>query len=604
VTFSARFDDLTGAGQAWELADPVGEVVATETADVRGALLQVDRAARDGCWAAGFVSYEAAPGLDPALHVAERAETSVAGAVPLVWFGVFRERRAVPVVAAPPASDPPPARADWTADVTEGEHARAVSRIHDHIAAGDSYQVNYGIRLTGRPPSGALYARLCHAQRGAYGARIDTGRFELSCASPELFFSIAGRRLITKPMKGTAHRGRWSQEDEAQRRRLSTSDKDRAENVMIVDLLRNDIGRVADVGSVRVEELFAVERYETVWQLTSTVTGRLAADTDLAQVFGALFPCGSVTGAPKVRTMQIIADLEGAPRGVFCGAVGLVGPPAPEPGAAVTSRFAVGIRTVVVDRARDRAEYGVGSGITWGSRAASEYQELQDKTRILTQQRPNFALLETMAYDPLEGLRNGEAHQQRMAASAAYFGFVWDGQRVASVLKEAVGGATAAVRVRLTVVRDGTPTVVLGPLPERGDRLLRVRIDTTPVDAADPFVFHKTTRRAHLEDRLAAHDDVDDVLLVNELGQLTESTIANLAVELDGRWWTPPLSSGCLPGIGRAALIKCGRLAEQAISVGDLHRASGVALVSSLRGWRPAVVIGVAECPSPAAHAS
>jgi para-aminobenzoate synthetase/4-amino-4-deoxychorismate lyase len=596
VTFAARFDDLTGTGQAWELADPVGEIIAEEPAEVHDALRQVDRAARDGCWAAGFVAYEAAPGLDPALRVAERRGPSVAGAVPLVWFGLFRERRAVTLVPPPRPDDPTPAWERWTANVTEAEHAGAVARVRDQIAEGNTYQVNYGVRLTGRPPIGALYSRLCHAQRGAYGARIDTGRFELACASPELFFTIDGRRLTTKPMKGTARRGRWPEEDEAQRTWLSTSEKDRAENIMIVDLLRNDVGKIAAVGSVRVEELFAVERYETVWQLTSTITGLLAPDTNLAQVFGALFPCGSVTGAPKVRTMQIIAELERAPRGVFCGGVGLVGPPSPAANAAVTARFAVGIRTVVVDRDRDLAEYGVGSGITWGSDAAAEYRELQDKSRILTHQRPAFALLETMAYHPSNGLRNGEAHQRRMAASAVYFGFAWDDERVASALKETLRGLPAAVRVRLTVDRDGAPTVTVSPLPTQRRQLVRVAVDGAPVDAADPFVFHKTTRRAHLDDRLLRHDDVDDVLLVNERDELTESTIANLAVELEGRWWTPPVLSGCLPGVGRAAYIDQGRLAERVISRHDLLRASGVALVSSLRGWRPAVVVDVARC--------
>ena len=601
MTISARFDDLTGRGQAWELADPIAEVMAEELAEVSTALRRVDRAARDGCFAAGFVTYESAGGLDPALRVAPRRGASVASALPLVWFGLFRQRRSVPVIAPPPTGDGAGTESAWTANVTEVEHAAAVTHIRHHIAEGDSYQVNYGLRLSSPAPMRALYARLCHAQRGAYSARIDTGRFEVACASPELFFSIDGTRLVTKPMKGTARRGRWPEEDEAQRARLSGSEKDRAENLMIVDLLRNDVGRIATIGSVHVEELFEVERYETVWQLTSTVTGRLAADTGLPEVFAALFPCGSVTGAPKVRTMQIIDELERTPRGVFCGAVGLVAPPSPATGAAVTARFAVGIRTVVVDRDRAVAEYGVGSGITWGSDAASEYRELHDKTMVLTQHRPAFALLETMAFDPRGGLRNGEAHQRRMAASAAYFGFAWDDERISGALKNALGGLETPARVRLTVDRAGVPTVSVSPLPDPGDGPVRVAVDTVPIDTADPFVFHKTTRRAQLDERRLRHPDADDVILVNERGEVTESTIANLAIELDGRWWTPPRSSGCLAGVGRAVLVEQGRLVERVVSRHDLPRASRLALISSLRGWRPAVVIGAT---TPASGAS
>ena len=407
----------------------------------------------------------------------------------------------------------------------------------------------------------------------------------VASASPELFLHWRGDRVTTRPMKGTAPRGRHPGEDAEHARRLRDSAKERAENVMIVDLMRNDLARVARTGGVSVGALCELERYPTVLQLTSEVTARLRPEADLVDVLRALFPCGSVTGAPKAATMGLIRELEDEPRGVYCGAIGWVGPPS----APTRARFSVAIRTAVVDRLRGTARYGSGGGITWSSRPADEHAELLVKTTVLGRRAAEFELLETLGHHPGVGPRNLDGHLDRLAASAGYFGFTLDPALARARLNEAVPLSSGAV-LRLRLARSGTLTVTTAPLPEPLDRPVRLALDPEPMDTSRPWPFHKTTLRAPYTDRAARHPDADDVLLCNERGELTESTIANLAVRLDGRWWTPPASSGCLPGVERARLVRRGGLAERVLRPGDLARAEGLALVSSLRGWRPAVL--------------
>ena len=371
----ARFDDLS-TGVSLRCPPPSRVLTAVEPAGVAGVLQEVHDATEAGSWAFGYVGYEAASGLDPLLPGAPSAP----GELPLVWFGLCGE----PVPVAPPA--PPegagPQPAPWRPDWTDAEHARAVGVVRAHIAAGETYQCNLTDRLRSTVTGDVeqLYARLALAQRGAHNACLDLGRHVVASASPELFFEWTGDVVRTRPMKGTAPRGRTPAEDREHSRRLLASDKERAENLMIVDLLRNDLGRVAEVGSVVVDELFTLERYPTVWQLTSQVSARTRPGTGLLELFGALFPCGSVTGAPKRRTMQLIGELEPTPRGVYCGAVGLVAPPT----APVRARFSVAIRTAVVDRSTGAAVYGAGGGITWGSEAPAERAELLAKAAVLT----------------------------------------------------------------------------------------------------------------------------------------------------------------------------------------------------------------------------
>jgi para-aminobenzoate synthetase/4-amino-4-deoxychorismate lyase len=374
-----RFDDLrTDPPASFALRGFVRELAAFEAADVVPTLREAEREARSGRIAAGFVSYEAAPGVDPTLRV--RRPTP---ALPLAWFAVFERRENVP----PPSSDRTASPDnEWTPSETRERYDASIASIRAHIEAGDTYQVNYTLRLRAPAPEDvdAFYAELCAAQSASYCASIHADGFALLSASPELFFEIDGDRITTRPMKGTIARGSTPDEDEAAAASLRASRKDRAENAMIVDLVRNDLGRIAVPGSVLPTDLFAAERYETVWQLTSTIAADLCPEGDLVSVFRALFPSGSVTGAPKVRTMQLIAELESQPRGVYTGAIGFVEPSTEGRPHAV---FNVAIRTVVVDIRRGTAEYGVGGGITHDSSAEGEYEEALTKARVLTGRR-------------------------------------------------------------------------------------------------------------------------------------------------------------------------------------------------------------------------
>jgi para-aminobenzoate synthetase/4-amino-4-deoxychorismate lyase len=584
----ARFDDLTGAEPSFRLLEPVGTLEATRVDEVRPVIVAAEAAAARGLWVAGFVAYEAAPGLDPALVVRAREPGGPFAGLPLAWFGMFagRQETSLPV----PADETPADDTAWRPSVDRATYDRAIARIHEHIAAGDTYQVNHTLRLRAvlRGDPRGLYRDLCYAQRGRYAALLSAGRYRVCSASPELFFRIDGDRVTTKPMKGTAPRGRWLAEDRAIRAGLQGSVKDRAENAMIVDLLRNDLARVGR--DVRWNDVFEAERFETVWQLTSTVEATLRAGAGLADVFQALFPCGSVTGAPKVATMAIIAALEDSPRGVYCGTVGFLAPPGtPGPRA----RFNVAIRTVTHDVETGAAEYGVGGGITWDSRAAAEYDETVAKARVLTARRPPFRLLETLRHDPERGYARLPEHLARLAESAAYFGYGFDERVVREALEREAGRfPTKASRVRLLLDRRGRVETGSAPLASPSGPV-RLAVDRAhPVDPADPLLFHKTTLRARYEEASGRFPDADDVVLVNERGEVTETTIANLALRFGGAWVTPPREAGLLPGCERAALLADGTLRERAVTIDELAKAEELAVLNSVRGLRSAVLLG------------
>ncbi len=586
----ARFDDLVaGAERGFRLAEPVGVIEARRPGEVAGAIEAAGSAAARGLWAAGFVAYEAAPGLDPELSVHVRAPDDPFAELPLAWFALFERKEDLPPLE-PGRLDPPrSAGSPWRPSVDRATYDAAVERIRELIAAGHTYQVNHTIRLRAmiQGDERGFYRDLCLAQRGGYAAFLDLGRFRVLSASPELFFRIDGERITTRPMKGTAPRGRWPAEDEEIAGRLVASSKERAENAMIVDLLRNDLGRICRTGSVEVERMVEAERFETVWQLTSTIEGDLRPEITLLDTFRALFPSGSVTGAPKIRTTRIIADLEDSARGPYCGAIGYLSPPGSgEPRA----NFNVAIRTVVLDTQTRTAEFGVGGGITHDSSASGEYEEIVAKARVLTDVRPAFELFESLAHAPADGFRHLNEHLERLTVSARYFGFRFEPEAAAAALKQAVDEVTEPSVVRLTLARDGALSTDVRDLPPAEDQV-RVALDDEPVDPSDPWLFHKTTRRAPYERRRDRRPDLDDVVLVNDRGEVTESTVANLAVRLEGIWVTPPIDAGLLPGTYRTVLLREGRLMERSVTVDELRGAGELALVSSVRGWRPAVLV-------------
>jgi para-aminobenzoate synthetase/4-amino-4-deoxychorismate lyase len=471
-------------------------------------------------------------------------------------------------------------RCDWTPDTSPDAFARNVALIRDSIAAGDTYQVNYSFRLEASdiPEPGPFFRALADGQRRGFKAYVEAEDFAICSASPELFFHLDGRRITCRPMKGTAPRGLSLQADVESGRTLQASEKNRAENIMIVDMIRNDLGRVAAPGSVETTSLFDVERHETLWQMTSTV--RATTSAGYVDLFRALFPCASVTGAPKVRTMQIISELERSPRGIYTGAIGYVAP-------GRKACFNVAIRTAFWNKAGRRAEYGTGAGIVWDSHPAQEWEECMTKALVLRRPGPPFELLETLRWGADAGFFLLDEHLARLGDSAAYFDVPFDRNAVRTALLNATGSfPSPATRVRLLVDSAGTASVAHETLSPTA-RPWRVALASHPVRSDDVFLYHKTTRREVYDRARAAAPGCDDVILWNEREEITESTVANVVLRLDGKWVTPPVHCGLLPGVMRRHLLESGSIEEDVIPLTALRSAEAVFLVNSVRRWIP-----------------
>ena len=571
--FAARWVRLKG---------PVGVVAAKTPGDVTPALAEVEAAVEGrGLLAAGFLAYEAAPGFDPALRVRD------GGAFPLLWFALFRGAEEVAAPAEAAGEDVPAWPLDWRASVSPPAYRAAIARIHRHIRDGETYQVNYTYRLRAQHSGDpwTLFARMVRAQGPGYAAYLDAGPFTVCSASPELLLRREGEEVLSRPMKGTRARAPTPARDAARAGELAAAVKDRAENVMIVDMVRNDLGRVAQVGSVRVPRLFATERYPTLWQMTSDVRCRTRAST--AELLGAIFPPASVTGAPKARTMAIIAALEDSPRRVYTGCAGLILP-------GRRAQLNVAIRTALVEPGSGLAEYGVGGGIVWDSRGQAELEETRAKALIVLAPRPPFSLLETLLWRPGQGYALVDRHLERLAGSAQYFDLPFDRQAAEAALAGLEGQlAPRAHRVRLLVSERGEVRLEaqpIDPVGPGGAAPVRVTLAARPVDPDDPFLYHKTTRRETYERALASRPGYEDVILWNRRGELTESCIANVVVQIEGRALTPPVDCGLLAGTYRGWLLDRGLVEERVIRIEDLARAERVLLVSSVRGEREAVV--------------
>ncbi len=576
---------------------PVAVLTANGPDDVRRLHHDVEAALAQGYYLAGWWDYEWGYALEPTLHHLLAARRPQG---PLVWLGVFHEPeiwthdRNGGQAAPGTGGDVRSLIGPLGLSMTREEYVRSIERVKRFIAAGDTYQVNYTLKgrfhYSGCPI--ALYRMLRAQQAVSYGAVIRTGDRWILSLSPELFFRRDGDRLWSKPMKGTIRRGRTTTEDAALARHLAEDTKSRAENVMIVDLLRNDIGRLAVPGTVSVPDLFQVERYETLFQMVSRIEGRLCPGTSWDRVFRALFPCGSVTGAPKIRTMELIAELEREPRGVYTGAVGFLGPG----GQAVLN---VAIRTIVLEGGA--GEIGIGSGIVADSDPEAEYEECGLKARFLTRSVPDFQLIETMRWEP--GRQGGyyvlERHLARLADSAAYFGFPFDEDRVRTTLSRIAAGLDAdgpPQRVRLLLGSTGTLAASTTPLvTARPQEPVRIALSPRRVRSTDRFLYHKTTHRDFYEEerRRAATAGLFEFLFLNERGELTEGTVTNVFLRAPGEscLWTPPLSSGLLPGTLREELLATDRALERVITPGDLDRAAAVYVGNSVQGLLRAVLV-------------
>lgn len=490
------------------------------------------------------------------------------------------------------------------ANVSEAEFMNAIERIHAYIEAGDTYQVNYTYRLRfdayGSPH--ALYRKLRARQPVPYGALIGLpdGGTVLSL-SPELFVRHARGEMMVRPMKGTAAATGDTAQDAARAAQLAADPKNRAENLMIVDLLRNDLGRIAVPGSVKAPSLFDVERYRSVLQMTSTVQARLRDDVALAEAFAALYPCGSITGAPKRRTMQIIRELEPEPRGFYTGAIGWFDKPGNEHRIGDFC-LSVPIRTLVVQAPQNgdirdglrKGEMGVGAGIVHDSVAADEFGECRLKAKFLTGLPNEFELFETMHATREQGCRHLDLHLQRLRASAAYFGFPCSETQLRKALDETCAALPPGPhRMRLALNQAGECKVQSAPLAALPTPV-KVFIAPHPTDSGDLFLRHKTTVRERYDQawRMAEARGAFDMLFCNTQGELTEGARSNVFVRLNGRWYTPPLAAGLLPGVMRAVLLAdpAWNATERRLTLDDLRAAEEVVVCNALRGALPATV--------------
>lgn len=568
---SLTFDNAARPGGARiHFTSPVREIRADRASEALGALGEADAEIAQGRWVAGYCAYELGYALEPRLRALMPPRHG-----PLIRLFVFDGPS-----AAPPL--PPPG---GTATVVDGAAAwpayrRAFDRAHQYILDGDIYQVNLTfpleVAVAGFPD--ALYARLRSEARAGASALLRLGDEDILSFSPETFFTVRGDRILTRPMKGTAARGPSAADDLRAKRALRADPKERAENLMIVDLLRNDLSRIAQAGSVRVSDLFTVETFPRLHTMTSGVEARLRAGVSFSQILQAIFPCGSITGAPKIRAMEIVRELETGPRGPYCGAIGFAGPG--------IAAFNVAIRTLTIREGR--GVLPVGGGVVADSRAESEFQECLLKARFLTQTTPTFRLIETMGWRPGQGAMLGFEHDQRLAESAAYFGFETSPLAIAATLEMAAqeAGGAALARLRLELQSDGGVRFSGTPLPEGGGAVWRYDLAEVRIASGDPFRQHKTTERALYDTALAAARarGFDETIFLNERDELAEGAISNLFLELDGAIVTPPLSSGALDGCLRRAAIDWG-VEERVVRLPDLERAKDVWFGNSVRGF-------------------
>ena len=587
---------VAGAADAQLFEDPAEIFVARRAEEVARVLAAADAARREkGGSLAGYLAYEA--GLALEYRLAPLAASRTGGAGPLVWLGRFENHRTIPAAEVP----------DFLSERGEGKatlgpldpqispaaYEEAFDALQQAIAAGDIYQANLTFPLaggfTGDPL--ALYAALRPAARAGYGGVVFDGDRWLLSLSPELFVSLKGREAKVKPMKGTRPRASDETADRALRDELAASEKDRAENLMIVDLLRNDLSRVAEAGSVRVEDAFAVETYPTVHQMVTTVRARLSEDAGPMELLTALFPCGSITGAPKIRAMELIAGIERGSRGPYCGAIGRIDPSG-------DAAFNVAIRTLrltEIENARGKAELGVGGAIVAGSDVHTEWREALTKGAFARAsgpewQSPAVDLIETMLFEPRTGIAELEAHIQRMRDSAAELGISFDRHEARNQIQALCFDLEGPACVRLMASRGGALALEARPLPPAWPDPALAILLPLPVDSGDWRLRHKTSDRGFYEDarRAALAEGADEAIFVRDDGLVTEGAITNVFVECEGVLVTPPTALGLLPGVMRARLLTNGRAREGELTIADLE--GGFLLGNALRGLMPAQI--------------
>ncbi|MFD4931602.1 aminodeoxychorismate synthase component I [Peribacillus butanolivorans] len=561
-----HFTDKQDVKKRLYFTEPKEVFIAHSIQDVLPQFQKVQAAIEQGYYAAGYVSYEAAPAFEKSFKVKEGAK------MPLLWFGIFEKPEEFPgkITGSFQLND-------WESETDSHTYHSGFQTIKAEIEKGNTYQVNYTMRLQSmfEGDDFAFYDRLKRAQRSNYSAYLNIGTHRILSASPELFFRWEDGQLITRPMKGTVKRGITVKTDQANADWLACSEKNQAENLMIVDLLRNDLGMIAEQGSVQVPKLKEIEKYPTVWQMTSTITAKTKPKTTIIDIFKALFPCGSITGAPKIKTMEIITELENSPREVYCGAIGFITPEC-------EAVFNVPIRTVVIEKETGKAEYGVGGGITWDSVLLEEYDEAFLKAKLLSEERPTYQLLESIKLEDGQYFLLDE-HIDRMMQSAGYFDYQFSETELRNKLqKYADSHYDSMQKVRVLLFENGD-FEVSGQIIKTMEAEISAIIAESPISTENPFLYHKTTNREVYEKFQTRHPEFYDVLLWNEQGYITEFTNGNVVVKINGELFTPPVESGLLAGTFRQELLRKKEIKEKLITKADLHNAEEVWFINSVR---------------------
>ena len=544
---------------------PIKELKTRNLDQVEALLREVEAYQKQGFYAVGYVSYEAAPAFEKkfAVHPAPLMGEY------LIYFTIHEEVETLPFPEDYEAVELP---ANWKEEVEAPAYQEAIKTIHHHIRQGDTYQVNYTVQLSQELKSDplAIYNRLVIEQKAHYNAFIQHDDVSILSISPELFFEQDDRLLTTRPMKGTTRRGLTNQADLKEAAWLEADPKNRAENMMIVDLLRNDMNRISEIGSEQVTRLCQVEQYSTVWQMTSTIESRLRPKVDLVQAFQALFPCGSITGAPKISTMEIIQQTEVTPRGVYCGTIGILLPKGKR-------IFNVAIRTLQIQG--NQAIYGVGGGITWDSKWESEYQETKQKSAVLYRQEPHFELLTTGRIHQGE-LIFLDQHLTRLREASRYFAYPYDEPKLLKELQEKLGHLKSNLdyRCRIALQKNGAFQLTITELTDLPASYLQAQLTEQKLDLATPVTYFKTSQRDHL-----GQSDHEQIFHLPD-GSLLETTIGNLVLEIEGQLYTPPAHLPLLDGIYRRHLLETQQVEEKLLTLNDLTDADRIYACNALRG--------------------
>ena len=557
--------DFRALGERYTFTQPIKELKTRDLSEVADLLAQVERYQEQGYYVVGYVSYEAAPAFEEKLAV----HTAPLLGEYLLYFTVHDSVETSPIPLTYEEVDLP---SKWQEETSAEDYEKAIAQIHHHLRQGDTYQVNYTVQLkqdlSANPFS--IYNRMVVEQEAGYNAYVEHDDMAVISMSPELFFEQNDRKLTTRPMKGTTQRGVTDQEDLAQASWLEQDPKNRSENMMIVDLLRNDMNRISEVGSEHVERLCQVEQYSTVWQMTSTIKSQLRPDVDLVEIFRSLFPCGSITGAPKIATMEIIKNLEPQPRGVYCGTIGLLLPNG-------RRIFNVAIRTIQLYKSQ--AIYGVGGGITWDSTWGSEYREVHQKAAVLYRKQARFQLITTGKISQKQLLFEDQ-HLERLTKASRYFSFPFDPEELRQKIEEECQACDSHqdYRLQITISKSGEMELSRQILTPLSPSFCKAKLCLQEADLNQSFTYFKTTHRPHLS--LGEQEKIYH----NKSGELLETSIGNLVLKINGKLYTPPTSLGILPGIYRQHLLDIGQVDEKVLTLADLNQAEAVYGCNAVRG--------------------